>query len=83
MLDIGGNGSLKHVRTIIDPNAEGTKTLGSIHNLPRGWSMMILRGGGSLFFPTMIQGVLWKISNENYIEHRGGANHSFLKKKRK
>ena len=31
-------------------------TLGSIHNLPRGWAMMILRGGGggSLFFPTMI-----------------------------
>ena len=28
--------------------------LGSIHNLPRGWAMMILRGGGSLFFPTMI-----------------------------
>ena len=49
MLDIGGNGSLKHVRTIIDPNAEGTKTLGSIHNLPRGWSMMILRGGVTLF----------------------------------
>ena len=29
--------------------------LGSIHNLPRGWAMMILKGGGgSLFFPTMI-----------------------------
>ena len=34
--------------------------LGSIHNLPRGWAMMILRGGvggggvRSLFFPTMI-----------------------------
>ena len=26
---------------------------GSIHNLPRGWAMMILKGG-SLFFPTMI-----------------------------
>ena len=29
------------------------KELGSIHNLPRGWAMMILRWG-SLFFPTMI-----------------------------
>ena len=27
VLDIGGNGSLKRVRTIIDPNAECTKTL--------------------------------------------------------
>ena len=30
------------------------KELGSIHNLPRGWAMMILRRGGTLFFPTMI-----------------------------
>ena len=25
--------------------------LGSIHNLPRGWAMMILRGGGVTLFP--------------------------------
>ena len=29
------------------------RSLGSIHNLPRGWAMMILKRG-SLFFPTMI-----------------------------
>ena len=43
--------------------------------------MMKLRGE-SLFFPTM---GLWKISNENYIEHRGGGGATIfiLKKKRK
>ena len=45
--------------------------LGSIHNLPRGWAMMILRG--VTLFPYYDLGGLWKISNENYIEHKGGA----------
>ena len=27
------------------------KPLRSIHNLPRGWAMMILRGGGVTLFP--------------------------------
>ena len=29
------------------------------------YNSVFLRGGGGL----------WKISNENYIEHKGGANH--------
>ena len=33
--------------------------------------MMILGGGGS--FPYYELGGLWKISNENYIERRGGG----------
>ena len=55
--------------------------LGSIHNLPRGWAMMSLSlgeeggGGVSLFFPTMIYRGLWKISNENDIEHRRGQSY--------
>ena len=36
--------------------------------------MMILRAGGVTFFPYYDLGGLWKISNENYIEHRG-VNH--------
>ena len=45
--------------------------------------MMILKGGVTLF-PYYDLGGLWKISNENYIEHRGGgATIFFLKKKRK
>ena len=48
-------------------------TLGSIHNLPRGWAMMILKGGGRVtLFPYYDSGGMWKISNENDIEHRGG-----------
>ena len=34
--------------------------------------MMILRAGGVTFFPYYDLGGLWKISNENYIEHKGG-----------
>ena len=35
--------------------------------------MMILRGGGVTLFPYYdLGGGEWKISNENYIEHRGG-----------
>jgi len=46
--------------------------------------MMILRGGGTLFPYCDLGGGLWKISNENYIEHRGGGETIFfLKKKRK
>ena len=49
--------------------------------------MMILRGGGVTLFPyyDLGGGGLWKISNENYIEHRGGGGGAtifFLKKKR-
>ena len=47
---------------------------GSIHNLPRGWAMMILRGGGGVtLFPYYDLGGLWKISSENYSEHGGGG----------
>ena len=36
--------------------------------------MVILRGGGGVtLFPYYDSGGLWKISNENYIEHKGGA----------
>ena len=34
--------------------------------------MMILRGGVTLFPYYDLGGGLWKISNENYIENRGG-----------
>ena len=35
--------------------------------------MMILRGGGVTLFPYYdLGGGLWKISNENYIEHKWG-----------
>ena len=45
--------------------------------------MMILRGGGTLFPRYDLGGGgLWKISNENYIGHRGPPIF-FLKKKRK
>ena len=44
---------------------------------------MILRGGGVTLFPYYDLGGLWKISNENYIEHRGGPTIFFLKEKRK
>ena len=51
--------------------------LGSIHNLPRGWAMMILRGGGGegqiTLFSYYDLGGLWKIS----IEHRGGGQPFF------
>ena len=54
-------------------------TLGSIHNLPRGWAMMILRG--VTLFPYYDLGGLWKISNENDIKHRG-ANYFFPEKEK-
>lgn len=44
--------------------------LGSIHNSPRGEGYDDFEGG-SLSLPTTIQGGLWKICNENDIEHRG------------
>ena len=35
--------------------------------------MMILRGGGGVtLFPYYDLGGMWKISNENYIERKGG-----------
>ena len=35
--------------------------------------MMILRAGGVTLFPYYdLGGGLWKISNENYIKHKGG-----------
>ena len=39
--------------------------------------------GGSLFLPTMIKGGLWKIPNQNDIEHRGGADKFFFPEKEK
>ena len=49
--------------------------LGSIHNLPRGWAMMILRGGGGHSFCLLwFRGAVENFQ-ENYIEYRG-ANHS-------
>ena len=40
---------------------------------------MILRGGGVTLFPYYdLGGGLWKISNENYIEHKGGGGQPFF-----
>ena len=46
------------------------KTQVSIRNLPRGGAVMILRG--VTLFPYYDLGGLWKISNENDIEHTEG-----------
>ena len=39
--------------------------------------MMILKGGVTLFPYYDLGGGLWKISNENYIEHRRGGQPFF------
>ena len=36
---------------IFQENNNDNEHLGSIHNLPRGWAMMILRGGHSFSLP--------------------------------
>ena len=52
----------------------------------KGAFIIYLEGGlswfwrGSLFFPTMISGGLWKISNKNDIKHRGVPTIFFLKR---
>ena len=59
--------------------------LGSIHNLPRGWAMMILRGrGGQITFFSYYD-LGGTVENFQRKLHRawGGGNHFFLKKKRK
>ena len=56
------------------------RKLGSINNLPRGWAMMIFRGVTLFLFYNL--GGLWKISNENDIEHRGWGEPFFSWKRK-
>ena len=56
--------------------------LGSIHNLPRGWAMMILRGV-TLFPYYDLEGGCGKFPTKITSSIEGGATIFFLKKKRK
>ena len=61
---------------------------GSIHNLPRGWAMMILRGGGVTLFPYYdLAGAMENFQRKlHWAWGRGGGKGAtifFLKKKRK